>query len=69
MSLSSILSTVQTEMNRYLCPILLIFGITGCLLNILLFSQRQFRNISCCTCKYFSNKISEGSIMNNVYEG
>ncbi len=56
MSLSSILSTVEREMNRYLCPIFLIFGIAGCSLNILLFSQKQFRNISCCTCKYYSNE-------------
>ncbi|CAF1384339.1 unnamed protein product [Adineta steineri] len=49
MSLSNILLRIQQEMNRYFCPICLIFGIIGCLLNILLFSQKQFRNISCCT--------------------
>ena len=51
MSLSSILSAVQTQMNRYLCPTALTFGIAGSLLNILLFSQKQYRNNSCCICK------------------
>ncbi|CAF1479532.1 unnamed protein product [Adineta steineri] len=48
MSLSTALSIIQTQINRYCIPIILSFGITGSLLNILLFSRREFRNISCC---------------------
>lgn len=52
MSLNKTLSIVQENLNVYFCPICLIFGIIGCLLNILLFFQKQFRTISCCTCKF-----------------
>ncbi|CAF1278272.1 unnamed protein product [Adineta steineri] len=49
MSVNNTISIIQYNINRYICPILLIFGIIGCLLNILLFSRKRFRTISCCT--------------------
>jgi hypothetical protein len=51
MPLSTIFSTVQLQINRYICPAALIFGIAGGLLNIFLFSRNEFRTTSCCTCK------------------
>ncbi|CAF0870981.1 unnamed protein product [Adineta ricciae] len=55
MSLNSTLILVQYHMNRYFTPILLIFGVTGCFFNLILFSQRQFRHISCCTYFLFAS--------------
>jgi hypothetical protein len=52
MSLNNTFSMIQQNLNRYFCPICLILGLIGCLFNILLFSQKQFRTISCCTCKF-----------------
>jgi hypothetical protein len=52
-SLNDTLFIVQQNMNRYFCPICLTLGVIGCFFNILLFSQKQFRSISCCTCKLF----------------
>ena len=50
-SLSTTLLSIQQVTVEIMSWIYIIFGITGCLLNILLFSQKQFRSISCCTCK------------------
>lgn len=50
-SLSSTLTLVLQICNLGFALVFLIFGSTGCFLNILLFSRRQFRTVSCCTCK------------------
>jgi hypothetical protein len=47
---------VRQKMNTYLCPMALVIGVLGCLFNILLFSQKQFRTISCCICKLYDRK-------------
>ena len=47
---------VRQKMNTYLCPMVLVLGVLGCLFNILLFSQKQFRTISCCKCKLYDRK-------------
>jgi hypothetical protein len=52
MALGDILAYSQRQITRYVYSICLIFGITGCCLNILLLSRRQFRTVSGCTCKY-----------------
>ena len=52
MSLNSTFLLIRQNMNRYFCPIGFTLGIIGCSFNILLFSQKQFRTISCCTCKF-----------------
>ncbi|CAF1193915.1 unnamed protein product [Adineta ricciae] len=48
MTLSIILSTIQTQISRYFISTALAFGIIGSLLNILLFSHKRYRNNSCC---------------------
>lgn len=53
-SLSVSLASVQVILVRYVESILFVLGITGSLLNILLFSQRKLRANSCCICKYKS---------------
>lgn len=50
-SLASILSSIQQTIVQSISWTYITFGIIGCLLNILLFSQKQFRTISCCICK------------------
>ncbi len=64
MSLNNTFSIVQHHMNRYFCPISLIFGVIECFFNIVLFSQKQFRNISCCTCKSFWENLKK---TNNLF--
>ncbi|CAF3170019.1 unnamed protein product [Rotaria socialis] len=39
---------MQQQLIRYVCSACLIFGIPGCLLNVILLSQRQVRVTSCC---------------------
>ncbi|UJR10918.1 hypothetical protein I4U23_015104 [Adineta vaga] len=48
-TLSSTLFFIQQQVTRYLYSVYLIFGITGCCLNIILLTQRQYRTVSCCT--------------------
>ncbi|CAF1253667.1 unnamed protein product [Adineta ricciae] len=48
-SLSSILLPIQQKTLFGISWFYVTFGIFGCFLNILLFSQKQFRQISCCT--------------------
>ncbi|UJR29500.1 hypothetical protein I4U23_010717 [Adineta vaga] len=55
MLLNITLILVQQHINHYFCPILLIFGVSGCFFNIILFSQKQFRNISCCSYFLFAS--------------
>ncbi|CAF3583158.1 unnamed protein product [Adineta steineri] len=55
------LLVIQQQIIRYVYSLYLIFGITGCCLNIILFSQRQFRTVSCCTSS------SVAMIMNLVF--
>ncbi|CAF1451177.1 unnamed protein product [Adineta steineri] len=47
MALSDTLNFIQQEIIRYAYSLCLIFGITGCSLNILLLSRQQFRTVSC----------------------
>ncbi|CAF1249295.1 unnamed protein product [Adineta steineri] len=47
-SLISTIFSIQQQIARYVYPIYLIFGVTGCCLNILLLIRRQFRTVSCC---------------------
>ena len=49
--LSVVLRNIQQDLVRYVYSTYAVFGITGCILNILLFSRRQFRTSSCCACK------------------
>ena len=53
-SLITTLALTQLQLTRYVYPVWLIFGITGCLLNLFIFSRRKLRNTTCCICKYFS---------------
>ncbi|CAF1147311.1 unnamed protein product [Rotaria magnacalcarata] len=51
MGSSSIIPTIvymQQQLTRYACSVWLIFGIPGCLLNVILLSRRQMRGTSCC---------------------
>ncbi|CAF5120703.1 unnamed protein product, partial [Rotaria magnacalcarata] len=51
MDSSSIIPTLvymQQQLTRYACSVWLIFGIPGCLLNVILLSRRQMRGTSCC---------------------
>ncbi|UJR12057.1 hypothetical protein I4U23_016235 [Adineta vaga] len=50
-SLSITLSLIQKPIVFGLCCFFISFGIIGCILNIFLFSRKQFRTTSCC--KYF----------------
>ncbi|UJR17161.1 hypothetical protein I4U23_004057 [Adineta vaga] len=50
-SLSITLSLIQKPTLFGLSCFFVTFGLTGCILNIFLFSQKQFRTTSCC--KYF----------------
>ncbi|UJR32760.1 hypothetical protein I4U23_020219 [Adineta vaga] len=43
------LPNIQQQLIRYGHSIFLIFGVSGCCLNILLLSRRQFQTSSCCT--------------------
>lgn len=52
-SLASILSPIQTNIVFSVACVYATLGSAGCLLNILLFNRKQFRGISCCTCKYY----------------
>lgn len=52
-SLIKTLSNIQKQIIIYAHPIYLALGLTFCFLNILLFSRKKFRTVSCCTCKYF----------------
>ncbi|CAF1229236.1 unnamed protein product [Adineta steineri] len=49
LSSNSPLPYVQQQLIRYGDSIFLIFGVSGCCLNILLLSRRQFQTSSCCT--------------------
>ncbi|CAF2872705.1 unnamed protein product [Rotaria sp. Silwood2] len=42
------LAVVQQQLIRYGCSAWIIFGVPGCLLNVILLSRRQFRVTSCC---------------------
>ncbi|CAF1649159.1 unnamed protein product [Adineta ricciae] len=48
-SLSSLLLSIQHNALFVISWFYVTFGIAGCFLNILLFSKKQFRQISCCT--------------------
>ncbi|UJR24161.1 hypothetical protein I4U23_027127 [Adineta vaga] len=50
-SLNSIFQSIQKTTLFTLSWVYVTFGVTGCILNILLFSRKQFRATSCC--KYF----------------
>lgn len=50
-ALSRQLLSIQARASLACSLFFLIFGVTGCVLNIVLFSRRQFRNVSCCSCK------------------
>ena len=52
MSGLSILSMIQIEIVRYIYSLWFVFGMVGCLLNLIVFSRPQLRKTSCCICKY-----------------
>ena len=52
MTLTETLNLIQRNVITYFYSVYLIFGVTGCCLNILLLCRRQFRTVSCCICKY-----------------
>ncbi|CAF4400049.1 unnamed protein product, partial [Rotaria sp. Silwood2] len=39
---------VQQQLIRYVCSAWILFGVPGCLLNVILLSRRQLRITSCC---------------------
>ncbi|CAF1157960.1 unnamed protein product [Adineta ricciae] len=45
--LISLLSTISSQLNRYLALVIFLFGIIGNLLNIIVFSQRTLRSNPC----------------------
>ena len=53
-SLSIILYSLQRYLVFVVSWLYLTFGFIGCCLNICLFCRKQFRSISCCTCKLIS---------------
>ncbi|UJR14205.1 hypothetical protein I4U23_001198 [Adineta vaga] len=42
------LSTIEYQVIQYIYSIWLIFGISGCILNLIVFSRPQLRSTSCC---------------------
>ena len=50
-TLSSELATIQAALTRYVYPVWLTFGLTGCLLNLFVFSRRKLRSTTCSICK------------------
>jgi len=46
------LSFVQHQIIQYVGSAYLIFGIIGNTLNIILLTRRQYKSVSCCTCKF-----------------
>ena len=61
MSLADALATIQRQTTTYVYSFYLIFGLSGCLLNILLLSRRQFRTVSCCICKSSDDVVRDDS--------
>ncbi|CAF4477753.1 unnamed protein product [Rotaria magnacalcarata] len=62
MGSSSIIPTIvymQQQLTRYACSVWLIFGIPGCLLNVILLSRRQMRGTSCCNSLRYPNNYSK----------
>jgi hypothetical protein len=61
-SLEKTFAVIQQQFIRYVYSAYLIFGVTGCCLNIVLFSQRHFRTVSSCICKFdlIENPITNG---------
>jgi hypothetical protein len=59
-SLSNTLDLIEDKINFDFGLVLIIFGVTGTFLNILLFSRRRFRTVSCCICRssFYSYYIS-----------
>ena len=60
MMLSSLITTlarIQYEITLWIYPLWLIFGIIGCLLNLIVFSRPSLRKTSCSICKlsFFCN--------------
>ncbi len=51
-SLPNTLALVQQKIILYAYPLWLIFGITGCVLDLIVFSRRQLRTTTCSICKY-----------------
>ncbi|CAF2728225.1 unnamed protein product [Rotaria sp. Silwood2] len=45
---------VQQQLIRYVCSAWILFGVPGCLLNVILLSRRQLRITSCCN--FFTGK-------------
>jgi hypothetical protein len=46
------LSLIQQNIIRYIYPLWLIFGLTGCTLDLIVFCRPNLRKITCATCKY-----------------
>ncbi len=51
-SLTNTLALVQKDIILYVYPFWLIFGITGCVLDLIVFSRRKLRTTTCSICKY-----------------
>ena len=51
------LSFVQHQIIQYVGSAYLIFGIIGNTLNIILLTRRQYKSVSCCTCKFIIKSI------------
>ncbi|CAF3724097.1 unnamed protein product [Rotaria sp. Silwood1] len=47
-TIGTTLTFVQQQLIRYACSAWIIFGVPGCLLNVILLSRRQLRITSCC---------------------
>jgi hypothetical protein len=61
--LSQWLSYISEQINRYLSPIIFIFGTVGNVLNCLVLSQRKFRTNSCALLFLVSSLVSLISIL------
>jgi hypothetical protein len=60
-SLGVTLAFIQRHAVFGISWVYITFGVIGCFLNICLFSRKQFRTISCCTCKSASFCLSVGA--------
>lgn len=61
--LTDTLVIIQQKITLYIYPIWLIFGVTGCLLNLIVFSRRHLRTTSCSICKYMDLRLNFMSII------
>ena len=68
-SLITTLARIQYEITLWIYPLWLIFGIIGCLLNLIVFSRPSLRKTSCSICKlsFFCNNEYSSSCFQDFF--